>query len=331
LVTISRRLLNNYPWDAVVETLRHEMAHMIVDEVFCIPDALAHGDSFVRACNVLDIDPHGAHSAAEKLAISLPEKEKMARKVHKLLALGGSSHEAEAESAISKAHELMTKYNISVRERPDSERVYIQRPVGAAYKKMPTYVCTLARLVSRYYYVNYIIRHGYRGTKYIEMFGEPHNLDIAEYVYHFLLEEGNRQWETFKKTDAYQNRFREEDEDDYMDWGSSYGSPRRVGRRRSRYSKVAFIDGLYTGFMSKLATTEKAVKIKVDPDNVLPISTLDKKLNEEYDKAYPSVSSHYGSGYGNTGGYSAGAQIGRSISINPGVRGSRAGGTRLIA
>ena len=33
-ISISLRLLRDYSWDAVVQTLKHEMAHMIVDEIY---------------------------------------------------------------------------------------------------------------------------------------------------------------------------------------------------------------------------------------------------------------------------------------------------------
>ena len=39
-LSISYDLLRNYEWDAVVHTLKHEMAHMVVDEIFNVDEIL---------------------------------------------------------------------------------------------------------------------------------------------------------------------------------------------------------------------------------------------------------------------------------------------------
>ena len=75
LLTISRRLLNHYPWEAVIETLKHEMAHMIVDEIFELKGAPSHGPDFARACEILGIDPSASHSHIDKMNISNNEKQ----------------------------------------------------------------------------------------------------------------------------------------------------------------------------------------------------------------------------------------------------------------
>ena len=72
------------------------------------------------------------------------------------MALGESPHQSESEAAITKAHELMIKYNITIMDLPSEKRVHISRPVGEIYGKVPIYVKRLARIISNYYFVKYI-------------------------------------------------------------------------------------------------------------------------------------------------------------------------------
>ena len=67
---------------------------------------------------------------------------------------GGS--DSETKSAISKAYELMERYNINSIETERTERDFIVRPVGSRWKKVPTYVKILSRTVSDYYFVKHI-------------------------------------------------------------------------------------------------------------------------------------------------------------------------------
>ena len=86
----------------------------------------------------------------------MPERDKVASKIYKLLALGESSNKSESESAIAKAHELMAKYNITLLDLPQDRRVYTSRPVGSIYNKVPSYINRLGRIVHDYYFVKYI-------------------------------------------------------------------------------------------------------------------------------------------------------------------------------
>lgn len=209
-ITLSYELLRNCEWDDVVYTLKHEVAHVIVTEIFMkegvSDNNQMHGELFDKACKVLGIDGV-AKWRSDKYHI--PEKEKILSRIYKLFCLGESNYKAEAEAAVNKAHELMVKYNVSLQELPKERRSFICRPVGYAYKKVPEYIKTLARTISHYYFVKYIYMHWGRRGHYIELYGEPHNVDIAEYIFHFLIHEGERQWKEFQKTPEYLARFNE--------------------------------------------------------------------------------------------------------------------------
>jgi len=344
-ISISLRLLRDYSWDAVVLTLKHEMAHMIVDEIL-IKQGLddsgkSHGELFKKACEIMGIDGKRLTSHQEKLNYSLPDKEKIVSRVRKLMALGESNHKEEAESAITKAHELMVKHNISLTEIPNEDRTFVGRPVGHSMKKVPTYIKTLTRLISNYYFVNAIYMtkaRGYSGgrrdtiERYVEFYGEPHNLDVAEYVFHFLLMEGEKEWENFQKSEGYKNRLDTAETIDKYDDDYFYRTGNCKQRKKATYSKVAFIDGVFSGFKDKLKTREETVLEQLDLEhNTLPIGVNDPLLQEKYNSHYNPRSWGSGGGYGGEG-FGAGRSVGKSLTIRSGVtRGSGQGQRKLIS
>lgn len=307
-ISINRRLLRDFDWEAANHTLKHEMAHMIVDEIFKsrgLDDrGKHHGELFGKACRILDLDEKRAHAIEEKF-LHVTRKDKLVERVRKLLALGDSPNPKEAELALSKARELMVRYKISHLGGGAADRVFTARPVGKQWKAVPTYVKLLGRIINDYYFVNYIFCYG-DGGRYLEFFGEPRNLDVAEYVFHFLLHEGERQWAAFKKE-------RKKDEID----------------RCRRFSKGAFITGLYEGFADALARRDVALRKSVDDVNTLPVATNDPLLEEKYRKHYPDMCSWRSKGGYSGDGAAHGRTIGRKLKLHHGV-GARSGGPKLL-
>ena len=308
-ISISSELVRNYRWDAVIHTLKHEVAHMIVDEIFK-GQYTAHGEAFKKACDVMGIDDDTRHSSAFKESYSLPEKDKIVDKIYKLFALGESSFEHESKIAIAKAYELMVKYNITS-INPNQEKLFTCRPVGLGWVKIPSYIKSLARIIKDYYFVKHIYMHCFRGKR-IEFFGEPHNLDIAEYVFHYLILEGERKWKEFQQTKEYKNR--------HMNDGIDYGY-----RRSAVYSKVSFLNGLYDGFAETLKTQEEVVGSSLGDNCKALVQQNDKILEDNFNKKYHPKSWSYGRSGGNGGGYHTGRNAGKSITIRSGVarRGAR--------
>ena len=332
---LSYHLLKNYEWVAVVETLKHEMAHMIVSELWSDIDnnGNSHGELFKKACAVLNLDESSSKGLIDKSEYYIPENERIVDKIHKLFCLGESNYKEEAKSAVMKAEELMIKYNVSMRDLPKEKRVFIFRPIGNIYKKVPSYVQRLARIISEYYFVKHIyITHwaNHRRSHYIEIYGEISNVNISEYIFHFLLMEGERQWEEFKKSEAYQKRF-DEDMDRNFDTGINdrmyrYNSGKY---RKGKYSKVAFLDGLYSGFENKLYKEQESVIKKIETQNTLPICIEDPLLTEKYEEHYHPVSWHSNGG-SSRGGHKEGRAIGERITIRQGVTRNYGSGIRML-
>ena len=121
-------------------------------------------------------------------------------RIRKLLTLAErSDSEHERETALSAAHRLMQRYNITLEEARDhevnrfeafSEEVWSGRRVGEDKRA----VCTV--LNDCFHVCAYV---GCSGPSWcrqerVLLFGESHNVEIARYVFVFLCREFRRRW-----------------------------------------------------------------------------------------------------------------------------------------
>ena len=83
------------------------------------------------------------------------------------------------------------------------------------------------------------------------------------------------------------------------------------------------MEGVYSGFDSKLYQQQREVREKVDPENTLPIGTKDALLNEKYHETYTPTTWKSGGG-SSKGGWSEGSARGKNIKIRQGIRKSNA-------
>ena len=118
-ITISSHLIKGYSWDHVLEVLKHEMAHQMVNEYYGSLD-MTHGFLFDKACKKLGVSewaskatgslPEGISPSQERVLSE--EDEKLLKRAEKLLALAASDNENEALLAMERVRELYTKHNL---------------------------------------------------------------------------------------------------------------------------------------------------------------------------------------------------------------------------
>jgi hypothetical protein len=294
-------LFERHAWGDVIAVLKHEMAHQIVDEVYVVRNETDHGPAFRDACELLGISAE----ATMPLAASASSEDAPRRRIEKLLALGQSSNRHEAESALAKAHELGLQYNIQMVER-EFTRAYRFRKAGRLYRRIPAHVWAVANLVNEFYFVHYIA-HVYQGKhqtltegyRQIELYGTPENLDMAEYVFDFLLRQGDSEWVAFRAQ-----------------------HPAAKGQR----AKASFLRGVFEGFQSKLEAerhtlaVEKALVWKGDPE-----------LDAFYRQRNPRVSSRSIGAMINPDAHAAGIEIGAQMQVlKPITNSSIEAGVRLL-
>ncbi len=214
-LSISRYLILTHPWHIVIEVLKHEMAHQYVWEV--LKENEGHGPLFRKACARLGVDPGfvraGGRISPETLASTAkpsPETLKIMNTVEKLFSLAGSDNEHEARLASRKANALIQKHNLDLFK---DENQFEYRKAGYLVithkkKQIQRLQKSILHLLRQFYFVRSVLTKYYDARdqdtyQSIVLFGLQENLKIAEYVYHYLFETGNRLWRSNRSSRGY--------------------------------------------------------------------------------------------------------------------------------
>lgn len=312
ILTLNEKLFVYFPWSAVVQVLKHEMAHQVVSENFKMDCCgIAHGEAWRKACGMLDVEPNVAVSYEFLQKYDVGDYDKISQRIQKLLALSESDYEDESHSAMTKAMELMQRYNIRMAKK-DKSKILISRPIGILWKKMPNYLWSLMRTLQSHYNVKFIqaytriSENGFsRKYHYMEIFGSPENLDVAEYTAYYLIREAENKWNDFKLSDKYV---------------------------KGQHGKIQWQKNFMYGFANKLNKRHDKVTERFSREVGMKSLILanDKMLEEAYDKAYPNrrnisaFSSCRRSGEG-------GREAGYNTEVHGGIRGGVRACAGLIA
>lgn len=302
ILSLSANLLRNFEWEAVEHVLKHEIAHQIVSEIFEMDcHGVAHGEAWKNACKIVDIVPNRCDSADflssfKGWANNTTEASCVANKVRKLLIHAHNEASTECESGLfmTKAKELMDKHNLDMEQITGNKKLWISRPFGPLFSRFPTYMWSIGKLLDEHYNVKSIKTYGpvknYKHTSRLELFGEPANLDIAEYVGHVLLSQSLLLYEKHKKSRS-KEKF-------------SY----------NKLSKNAFIEGVIIGYLKKL-DEQKSNSLKEEKThfkkNIVPMynkKLLNEMFNNNYKIRYANSGSYY-RGYGLREGQIAGNNL----------------------
>lgn len=297
VLELSRALVYEQPWNAVVEVLKHEAAHQYVEESLGVRDEVAHGPVFQDVCRRFHIDPGavGLPSALDANAEPGAGKSRVVERVAKLLALATSANEHEAETAMNAAQRLMLEHNLSEVSRP--ERRFVSRLLAPAVPRLEEARTRIGGLLSAHFFVEVIIlsvwmpaegRHG----RAIEVTGTPENVEMAEYVYAFLDRTADALWAEHK---------------------------RAHGVRGDR-DRRAFRAGVMAGFHAKLdAERGRAVAKGL-------VWVGDPRLKTHQRARYPRVHTSAYGGSGDTSARLHGREAGKKVVLHRGVGDSPGGG-----
>ncbi|MCB9674964.1 MAG: DUF2786 domain-containing protein [Alphaproteobacteria bacterium] len=186
-ISMSREHCLQDPWLDVVETLRHEVAHQVVDEVHGGGDT-PHGPLFQRVLAEL-----GA------LPVASGEEPPVVGRVRKLLALAQSPNRHEAELAMAKAQKLMIRNRIDS-ARVDGARGFVRRQLGEPRRRQARWRSSLASTVATHFFVEVV-----RSSVFLpaeadwgsvwEIAGRPEDVDLCTYAYTFVERTAERLWE----------------------------------------------------------------------------------------------------------------------------------------
>ncbi len=216
-IVMSRSLLLEHSWQAVRQVLKHEMAHQFAEEVLGARNEPPHGPCFKEACYYLRADPKASGNFRlldEKVLDSKNREDKMMVRIKKLMSLAQSRNQHEAEAAMTKAHELVAKYNIDL-IRLDEGRNFISVFLGKPMLRRFREEHRLAYLLGEFYYVyglwvsTYVMDKGKMG-RVLEISGTEKNVKIASYVYDFVNRFIESQWREYNRNRGL-NRYRRTD------------------------------------------------------------------------------------------------------------------------
>lgn len=123
-------------------------------------------------------------------------------RIKKLLALAGSSNEQEAKVAMSKANELLVKYNLDIQQVRMSQDDYEFAQVTEGKRARPHHRHIFGVLQS-YFFVNVIHQRKWIGEQlayvhFTNLVGKPVNCKIAAHVFEFLDKVYPELWKSFK-------------------------------------------------------------------------------------------------------------------------------------
>ena len=307
-ISLSRKLVFNYPWDSIRDVLLHETAHQIAHQVQGAMSETAHGPSFKRACAILGIDPVASTSYVplqdRLLQNSASEHDRRKIRIKKLLALAESKNRHEAEAAMLKAHELIAKYNIAQLDQ-DSRDDLISVFIGKPALRHPKEAYFLSNLIQDFYFVRglwvcaYVMEKAKMG-RVLEISGRIENIKLASYVYDFIRRYIDAHWEDYNQS----NKF-------------------------NRYRKSDFAVGVIEGFRSKL--TNYACRHSREKTYRAVIRKTDSALAQYFDYKYPhTVNIQKKVSHPNETILADGKKIGRKLVITKGVSSRHSGGVRLL-
>lgn len=291
------------PWMALMETLRHEMAHQYVDDIHGEHDSAPHGPAFRLACKRLRVSPHASGKGGEVTPVYASSgvgDDPVREKISKLLSLATSSNEHEAQLAMEKARQLLLKYNLSLGEMDGTSSLFSVRQLGRPRTRVQRYESSIASLLREFFFVEVIWDRGYdplaqKSVTFLKIHGTKLNLDMAEYVSVFLENLLPQLWKSHQKAAGI----------------------------RSNAGRLHYFWGVVLGFAEKLRSQterlarEQALVWKRDP-----------RLTEFYQYIHPRTSARQSSPVlvGET--FQQGLQDGREVRLNRPISDASAGGIR---
>lgn len=294
-LSVSRALVQEHPWSAVVEVLRHEMAHQYVAEVLGVTDESAHGPAFRRVCRERGIDASAAglprgEGAAES---------KVLRRIRALLALSESPNENEARAAMAVAQRLILEHEVAWTEA-HVERAYAFRQLGEPALRVGSHERVLAGILADHFFVRPIwvhawIPHRARRGRVLEASGTEENLAIAQYVHGFVLDTAERLWRDYLREHPGEGR-----------------------------ERAGFLLGVMVGFRETLGRQAEQAR----REGLVWVGDAD--LDAWFDLRYPSVRSSRRVRGSYSPAYADGRSAGRGIQVRHGLDQNPANARRLL-
>jgi len=297
-LSLSEKLIEKHSWNIVLEILKHEMAHQYVTDIFGSDES--HGPLFKQACEKLGVAQWARRSESELESLaalgeikSTEEENRLLNRVEKLLALATSSNEHEALLAMQRVQELYAKYNLERVENKKSSQ-YLSKVIFTHKKRLERYQYVICSILNEHFFVEVIHSALYEPEKFsefkvIELLGTRENVQMAEYVYYFLMNQTEILWKTYRKE-----------------------------RTKNPRARRSFCLGVVSGFRDKLDRHQK--EMSKTHSSMALVTKTDKELEGFVRTRHPRlVKIHHGTRVHEVIHYNAGKSRGASLVLHKGV------------
>ncbi|MFM8316144.1 MAG: SprT-like domain-containing protein [Deltaproteobacteria bacterium] len=297
-MTFSERLIETHPWNIVLEILKHEMAHQYVTDIFGSDES--HGPLFKQACDKLGVAFWARKAESELEALiklgeleNNEEESRLLNRVEKLLALATSTNEHEALAAMQKVQQLYVKYNLERVEKNQNVQ-YLSKIIFTHKKRLERYQYVICSILNEHFFVEVIHSSLYDAKKLsefkvIEILGTRENVQMAEYVYHFLMNQIEILWKGYQKE-----------------------------RHKNPRARRSFSLGVATGFRDKLE--RHSLELDKKESSKALVARQDKELEVFVRSRYPRlVKIQHGARVHEAIHYNAGKNRGASLVLHRGV------------
>ena len=299
-IRLSEKFVTERPWWAVVEVLKHEMAHQYVSDILSIAEEeTAHGPAFRMVCERYGIDGRSAHQStvAESAIVT---------KARNLLALSkGNDNEHEAQNAIAALQKLLGQHRLTQADIEASQEDIGVMSIGEILHKRELVHNWVNVILCEHFRVRTIWIHRYdprTATKsyvesgdwvQLEIIGKRGDLLMAEYVHGWLLATAERL------------------------------TPAHLTKRKER---LDFQAGVVKGHYERLTADAKSEKATQPGRSTSMVHLEDEDLEDYFDRRYPSVR-RSGSRRKVGAAFHDGVSKGRSLSMSRPIAG---GGPKLL-
>jgi Protein of unknown function (DUF2786) len=213
-------------------------------------------------------------------------------KIQKLLALANSDNENEAKLAAERATALLTKHNLSLQDVSVEDRQYTHAHFMGKTSRRTMEQSWIFSIVQKFFFVKVVSGKRYnpnigKTVTVWSFFGQPHNVEVAIYVYQFLDNTFVNLYEEYAKN----------------------------GGKTGKKARNSFYAGLHTGLCQQLSATQAKVQQEAGLV-IVPDAGLDNFINETVGKTKKSVSKSVNI---DAQAFSKGAEEGKNIRIAKGL------------
>lgn len=232
------------------------------------------------------------------MSTTTPEMDAVIEKVQKLLALGTSPNQAEAEAATAKAYALMARYNLTAEQVEGNTYVgrgYVKQLVTEAFPE-PAWVRPIGWICCEFFHVKACLAIAHQVVE-VWMVGTAPNAAAACQVYEYLREVYPRLWgEYVERHNAEQDR-RRKLEDAFLGefsssfarslWGGSslFGAPKPAIALDDARVRASYYEGLTVGIAQMIDAERSKVEQELQEEGLVLVHK-DPHLNGAADELF---------------------------------------------